>query len=359
MKSAIIMTMVLAHLGLARRVIFEDPNFRSPPLNNIHPTTSQSSIMVSAPAVQSGQIHRYNKKLIAFEHTTSSGQPSKHILLWIGGLGDGLHTVSYPARLAQKLPSDWSLAQVIIRSSYNGWGSGSLERDAKDLAQSVNYFRKNKPDGGRIVLMGHSTGCQDLMEYLTGKGNAERPVIDGAILQAPVSDREALKDDMEEETINKILSTSREWIHAGRGNDVLPENVDHKYFGKASTVTAYRWYSILSPGGDDDFFSSDLSDEKLQATFGIIKKESPLLILYSGADENAPPSVDLKALTQKWMGFVTRGGGYADEEHGGVLSGASHNLDTDKDDILEDLCKRVGGFLSKVENGFSKGNTQL
>lgn len=359
MKSAIIMTMVLAHLGLARRVIFEDPNFRSPPLNNIHPTTSQSSIMVSAPAVQSGQIHRYNKKLIAFEHTTSSGQPSKHILLWIGGLGDGLHTVSYPARLAQKLPSDWSLAQVIIRSSYNGWGSGSLERDAKDLAQSVNYFRKNKPDGGRIVLMGHSTGCQDLMEYLTGKGSAERPVIDGAILQAPVSDREALKDDMEEETINKILSTSREWIHAGRGNDVLPENVDHKYFGKASTVTAYRWYSILSPGGDDDFFSSDLSDEKLQATFGIIKKESPLLILYSGADENAPPSVDLKALTQKWMGFVTRGGGYADEEHGGVLSGASHNLDTDKDDILEDLCKRVGGFLSKVENGFSKGNTQL
>lgn len=315
--------------------------------------------MVSAPAVQSGQVHRYGKKLIAFEHTTSSGQPSKHILLWIGGLGDGLHTVSYPARLAQQLPSDWSLAQVIIRSSYNGWGSGSLERDAKDLAQCVSYFRKNKPDGGRIVYMGHSTGCQDLMEYLTGKGCAERPIIDGAILQAPVSDREALKDDMDEETIEKILSTSREWIDGGHGNDVLPESVDVKYFGKASTVTAYRWYSILSPGGDDDYFSSDLSEEQLQATFGIIKKESPLLILYSGADENAPPSVDLEALTQKWMGFVTRGGGIADAEFGGVVVGASHNLDTDDDDVLGDLCKRVGGFLSKVETGFPKSDAHI
>lgn len=312
--------------------------------------------MVSAPAVQSGQVHRYSKKLIAFEHTTASGQPSKHILLWIGGLGDGIHTVSYPARLSQELPSDWSLAQVIIRSSYNGWGTGSLERDVKDLAQCVNYFRKNKPDGAKIVCMGHSTGCQDLMEYLIGKGCSERATIDGAILQAPVSDREALEDDMDAETVAKILSTSREWSDSDRGNDVLPENVDDKYFGKASTVTAYRWQSILSPGGDDDYFSSDLSDEKLKTTFGAIKKESPLLILYSGADENAPPSVDLKSLIEKWMGFVTRGGGLVDAEYGGVVQGASHNLDSDDDNVLYDLCKRVCGFLSKIEAGFSECN---
>ncbi|QDS76052.1 hypothetical protein FKW77_005536 [Venturia effusa] len=315
--------------------------------------------MVSAPAVQSGQVHRYNKKLVAFEHTTPSDEPSKHILLWIGGLGDGLHTVSYPACLAQKLPSGWSLAQVITRSSYNGWGSGSLERDAKDMVQSVNYFRKSKPNGGKIVIMGHSTGCQDLMEYLTGKGSTERPVIDGAILQAPVSDREALKKEMEEATCDKILNTSREWIAAGRELDVLPESVDGRFFGKASTITAYRWHSLLSPGGDDDYFSSDLSDERLQATFGAIKKESPLLILYSGADEYAPPSIDLKALTEKWMGFVTRGGGLTDAGNGGVVSKASHNLENDDDNVLEDLCKRVTGFLAKVEAGFSNENAHL
>jgi hypothetical protein len=312
--------------------------------------------MVSAPAVQSGQIHRYGKKLVAFEHITSSGDPSKHILLWIGGLGDGLHTVSYPAPLSQRLPRNWSLAQVVVRSSYNGWGSGSLERDAKDLAQCVNYFRKNKSDGAKLVCMGHSTGCQDVMEYLTGKGCTERAVIDGVILQAPVSDREALKEDMDDETISQLLNTSRQWMDSGRGNDVLPESVDGKYFGKASTVTAYRWYSILSPGGDDDYFSSDLSDETLRKTFGSIKKESPLLILYSGDDDNAPESVDLNALTHKWMEFVKNGGGLVDEEYGGVVPRAHHNLEEDDDEVLDDLCKRVYGFLSKVEIGFSLDN---
>lgn len=315
--------------------------------------------MVFAPAVQSGQLHRYSKKLVAFEHTTPSGQPSKHILLWIGGLGDGLHTVSYPACLAQKLPSEWSLAQVVIRSSYNGWGTGSLERDVKDLVQCVNYFRKNKPDGAKIVCMGHSTGCQDVMEYLTGKGCTERAVIDGAILQAPVSDREALKRDMDKETITEILNISRTMLDSGRGNDVLPESVDGKYFGKASAVTAYRWYNILSPGGDDDYFSSDLPDEKLRTTFGTIKKESPLLILYSGADEHAPPSIDLQALTQRWMRFVTDGGGIADEEYGGVVPRAHHNLEEDDDEVLNDLCKRVRGFLSQIEVGISKADANL
>lgn len=247
----------------------------------------------------------------------------------------------------------------MIRSSYNGWGTGSLERDAKDLDQCVNYFRKNKVDGAKIVCMGHSTGCQDVMEYLTGRGHAERAVIDGAILQAPVSDRESLNESMDEETITRILETSREWINAGRGGDVLPESVDGKFFGKASMVSAYRWHSLLSPGGNDDYFSSNLPDETLETTFGAIKKASPLLILYSGADEYAPASANLKALTQKWMEFVKEGGGLVDEENGGVISEAHHNLEEDDDKVLDDLCARVCGFLSKIEHGFSKAAANL
>jgi hypothetical protein len=143
-------------------------------------------------------------------------------------------------------------------------------------------------------------------------------------------------------------------MDSGHGNDVLTGSVDEKYFGKSSTVTAYRWYSILSPGGDDDYFSSDLSDDMLRKTFGSIKKESPLLILYSGDDDNAPGSVDLNALTHKWMDFVKNGGGLVDEEYGGVVPRAHHNLEEDDDEVLDDICKRVDGFLSKIEIGFSK-----
>jgi hypothetical protein len=314
--------------------------------------------MVSAPAVQNGQLHLYNKKLVAFEFTGPSGQPSKHILLWIGGLGDGLHTVSYPAALAHKLPSEWSLAQVVLRSSYNGWGTSSLQQDVKDLSQCVEHFRKTKPEGSKIVCMGHSTGCQDLMEYLTGKGRDERAVIDGAILQAPVSDREALEGAMEKGDIDKVLEFSKKWIDTGRGDDVLPHNVGGSFFGR-TPVSAYRWYSLLSPGGDDDYFSSDLSHEILKQSFGTIKKESPLLILYSGADQFVPSSIDRKALVQKWWSFVKEGGGIADEEHGGVVPDAHHNLEEDGEEILEDLCARVSGFLRNVERGHVQAATNL
>lgn len=139
--------------------------------------------MVPTPAAQSGTLHRFTKRLIAFEHSRPSGQPSQNIILWVGGLGDGLHTVSYPSIVSQQLPEGWTLAQVQLLASLNGWGHGSLQRDVKEIAQCVSYFRKLKGDEAKIVVMGHSTGCQDVMEYVTGKGHDQRPPIDGAVLQ--------------------------------------------------------------------------------------------------------------------------------------------------------------------------------
>jgi len=315
--------------------------------------------MVAIPAAQSGQLHRYNKQLVAFEHTAPSNYAS-NLLLWVGGLSDGLHTVSYPAALSQNLPSGWSLAQVMLRSSYNGWGTSSLLRDVKELAQCVDYFRKNKPSGSKIVLMGHSTGCQDLMEYLTGKGCADRPPVDGAILQAPVSDREALAEGMTEEKFNSVVSVAQEWIASGRIDDVLPQKITGEFFGR-TPISAYRWLSLLSPNhdGDDDYFSSDLPEERLRETFGSIKKGSPLLILFSGADEHVSSSIDKAALVQRWARIVKEGGGIVDEEQGGIINGAHHNLEKDGEEIVDNLCGRVCGFLQKIKGDDSRFGASL
>lgn len=50
--------------------------------------------------------------------------------------------------------------------------------------------------------------------------------------------------------------------------------------------------------GDDDFFSSDLSDDQVAAIWGSIKQ--PILILPSGEDEYVPPAVSLEKLLAKW-----------------------------------------------------------
>jgi pimeloyl-ACP methyl ester carboxylesterase len=305
--------------------------------------------MVSAPSAQAGRLHRYSKRLVAFEHTPDTHSEPLNLLLWVGGLCDGLLTVTYPTILAQNLPPEWGLAQVLLLSAYEGWGTRSLQNDVKELAQCVNYFRKARPSG-KIVIMGHSTGCQDAMEYVTGPGHENRPRIDGAILQAPVSDREALANTMPAESRESYIKLAKEWMESGRSNDVLPVSLIGKDFMRTPT-TAYRFLSLLSPdkNGDDDYFSSDLPEEKLRTTFGAFKKTA-LLILFSGSDEHMAASIDKTALVKKWSGFVKDGGGVVDEEHGGIVDNAHHNLNADDDQVVQDLVRRVRGFLGRIQD---------
>ena len=301
--------------------------------------------MVTVPAAQQGILHRYAKRLIAFEHAASPN--ASNIVLWVGGLGDGLHSVAYPSVLATQLPHGWSLAQVQLLSSLNGWGAGSLQRDVKDIAQCVAYFRRIKGDHGKIVIMGHSTGCQDVMEYVTGKGHDQRPQIDGAILQAPVSDREGLSDIMTTEALSKIIDTAEAYVKEGREGDTLPASISGSYLGRLP-ISAYRWLSLLKEGGNDDYFSSDLSDEKLEATFGAFPPSTPLLILFSGSDEHVPKSVDVATLMKRWSGIVNKSNGSLSSASG-IINGAHHNLDQDGEDVVQDLIGRVVTFASEVE----------
>jgi pimeloyl-ACP methyl ester carboxylesterase len=305
-----------------------------------------------------GILHLYWKRLSAFEHARPlSSSPPKHTLLFVAGLGDGLLTVKYPTVLAQSLPSDWSVVEVSLLSSYNGWGTGSLQRDVREISEAVQFFRNLRPADGKIVLMGHSTGCQDAMEYVSGKGAANRAAIDGIILQAPVSDREGKNLSPEHE---KSLQVAQQFKDDGKEDDVLPLSaVSGLVYGRAA-VTAYRWLSLLVFGGDDDYFSSDLPDQKLRSSFGAFKKSSPLLILWSGADEHAPSHLDSTKLMARWTEFVRQGGGIVDSERSGVVADAHHNLNGDPDRVVEDLARRVTGYLQNIESrSFQTATSQL
>ncbi|TVY51981.1 UPF0613 protein PB24D3.06c, partial [Lachnellula suecica] len=238
-----------------------------------------------------GITHQYSPRLIAFEHTPKdTSQAPQNILIFIGGLFDGLHTVSYTTSLATALPPTWTIAQALLSSSYTGWGTSSLQKDAKELAQCVSYFRTIK--SGKVVLMGHSTGCQDVMEYLTGPGHETRPAIDGAIIQAPASDREAMAFEMDPDLYKSSCAAAQAMVDAGLSKEILPYKETDRFL--PAPCTAYRWLSLASPNhdGDDDYFSSDLSDEQLMASFGKLPKGSPLCILFSGEDEYMAKELD-------------------------------------------------------------------
>jgi pimeloyl-ACP methyl ester carboxylesterase len=320
-------------------------------------TTNDNKMQIRRVAF-SGHLHRYGCRLTAFEFTRPS-TPLTNILFWVGGLSDNLLTVDYPTVLAHKLPPSWTIVQVALTSAGSGWGTTTLARDAKELAACVRYFRAIVPSGSKFVLMGHSTGCQDAMEYVTGPDRDSRPAIDGVVLQAPVSDREA-SAGMKKDEYDGIVDTSRQYVAEGRPHDSLPKALDGGIFAKTA-VTAYRWLSLLSPDkdGDDDYFSSDLTDDQLRRSFGRFPATTPLLILCSGEDEHVPKSIHVPAMIQRWKGFVREGGGVVDEQHSGIVEGATHNLDGCSEVVVQRLVDKVNGFVQRVSSGFSDSTSQL
>ena len=301
-----------------------------------------------------GITHKYTPKLIAFEHTpnptTHTLHPPANTLLWIGGLGDGLLTVPYPA----SLPPTWSLAEVLLSSSYRGWGTSSLARDATQLAACVAYFRTLRPHG-RVVLMGHSTGCQDILEYVVGAGHEARGGVDGALLQGGVSDREAwdflLESDAEREACRRVFELAKDMVARGKEKEVVPRegNILQKELG--APMSAYRTVSLLAKGGDDDYFSTDLDDAVLARTFGAIPASTPVCFLLGSLDPFVSPSTDREALVARWTAAVRQGGGVVDDVHGGIVEGAHHSLDEDDEAVVMDLVKRVCGFLAGLDKG--------
>ena len=198
--------------------------------------------------------------------------------------------------------------------------------------------------------MGHSTGCQDVIHYLVGPDAEARPSIAGGIIQASVSDREAMVKMMSD-VYDESVKVAKGMVREGKGEELVPFSVTDSFL--KTPICARRWLSLASPekNGEDDLFSSDLEDEQLQKTFGRLPARSPLCILYSEGDEFVPDTVDIEAMVKRWMGFVKRGGGVVDEKHSGVVKDATHNLKGNPDAVVQDLLGRVVGFIERLEKG--------
>ncbi|OJJ42469.1 hypothetical protein ASPZODRAFT_20439 [Penicilliopsis zonata CBS 506.65] len=297
-----------------------------------------------------GTLHKYDARHVAFEHAAAS--PGRHLLLFIGGLTDGLLTTPYTTQLAQRLPAGWSLAQVLLSSSYDGFGCASVQLDVAELAACVRYFQ-HEQGKQTIVLLGCSTGCQDTLTYLLAPGV---PRVRAGILQAPVSDREALSLLMAPGQLREAIQAAQAISSAENGKDkdkdgrktTLPPHLLPSFM--AVPMTAYRFLSLASPNhdGDDDLFSSDLTDAQLARTFGAIPAATPLCILYSGSDQFVPDTVDKEALVQRWIAASRAGTGAVDEAFSGVVPGATHTMEGAPQASLDDFFDRVGWFLQKL-----------
>ncbi|OBR13794.1 Esterase lipase [Colletotrichum higginsianum IMI 349063] len=248
---------------------------------------------------------------------------ASNAILFIGGLGDGPHTVLYTQSLAKHLKStgqDWSVFEIRMRSSFSGYGYSSLKNDVEDISALVRYLRgigKKK-----IVLMGHSTGCQDCAQYTKHK---EDPV-DGFILQGPVSDRESIADSVDHEWLKNSLEYAEKLIDEGKECEAMPRDQLPSFF--QTPMTAYRWHSLAAKGQS---FVSEVWN----------RFQQPVMALQSAEDEFVPDKIDKQALVDSWKKISPKV-----HELSGLIPGASHTVK--KPESQQWLAERVVQFLNQV-----------
>lgn len=87
---------------------------------------------------------------------------SRNAIVFIGGLRDGPHTVPYIRSVSDRLEKEtdlsYSVFEIRMRSSFDGFGFSTLSDDVQDISSLVSYLRSIGRE--KIVLFGHSTGCQ-------------------------------------------------------------------------------------------------------------------------------------------------------------------------------------------------------
>ncbi|KAK2879488.1 hypothetical protein FQN49_000820 [Arthroderma sp. PD_2] len=348
----------------------------------------------STPIPRAGVLHEYKQAdgdyqstgLNAFEYASpTAGQAKPHALLLIAGLSDGLCTVPFMNDLAGALEStNWSVFFVQLSSSHTGWGISSLDKDVEELAQCVDYVNALKvresqgqpgsSEPGKIAIMGHSTGSQDVLHYLYSQSPEQtRPAVDGAILQAPVSDRESTlsmletgtaKDSPEvvSEIFYELVDVAKSNTSEGDNGYILPMSMTSRLgFPSNVPVSSKRFLSLTSPDSpesplEDDLFSSDLEDKRLEQTFGMIGKAGRLrrsiLVLPGGSDEFIPEWVEMESLLKRWETATKAGSENAAiwDERSGVVPGARHSPQGKwQVKPLQDLLSRVQKFLDNLE----------
>lgn len=290
-------------------------------------------------------VHKYHRNLIAIEHPSRDGKYHKNTVIFIGGLGDGITTVPYVKPLADELDkSGWGVVEVLTTSSFGGWGTGSLKRDADEVEKAVEYLREKLEAGGlenkqKIVLLGHSTGCQDIMYYLT-KGT--RAKVDGVVLQAGVSDRDATVINVGEQKWKQKVDEAQKMVDEGKGDVVLSgefQSIMHN-----TPISAERFVALNAPRGDDDFFSIDLPDSDLEKSFGQV--DVPLLFLMSGNDAFVDVKVDKQKVVDRYESFMKEGKW---SKYSGVIDGASHNVGRDsKEGAVDEVVQKVREFVKTI-----------
>ncbi|KAK6904629.1 hypothetical protein I203_105445 [Kwoniella mangroviensis CBS 8507] len=295
----------------------------------------------------SGVLSTYHPGLYKYPIFTSGDLTSDKAVVFIGGLTNGLGAVPFSYPLSEALgKAGWKFVQFHWSSAYGGYGTGSLTRDREEMEVLVKYLRQTGIK--TLIIAGHSTGSQNVIQYLSDPSisQASELKVEGGIMQAPASDREYLHLLGSKEWF-EMLPLAEQMIEDGKGDELLPKEFCDKanFGGNPLPITAYRLFSLIGVGGDDDYFSDDVPldpqepfTHSLSSSFG--RLSAPTLVLYSDADMKYQVG-DVTEKLQRWEKASNS------KLEWKLLKDASH--DVEQAEAQQVLCGYVVEWLKRFE----------
>ena len=213
-----------------------------------------------------------NKNILAFISVNSERSFPPNALVLIPGLSDGMMSMNYTVALNSALLSiDYSLVQVNLSSSFLQFGLHTLATDVHELSVVVRYL-KDTCKFKRLILLGHSTGCQDSLYFLKHSPYAEE--VNAVILQGAISDRDGITTL---ENSSQLLAEAKSLSNRGIEDALLGSLYD------GAPITVRRCLSLAGRLTPDDMFSNDLTTEELTPILAPVTV--PILLCYSEGDE--------------------------------------------------------------------------
>ncbi len=176
-----------------------------------------------------------------------------------------------------------------------------------------------------VYLVGHSTGCQKSIFYLSKTKNKQN--VTGVVLLCPLSDYAAVPLAADKTQFEKALKYARKEVDENRPHALLSEE-----YWPSELIDAQRFISLYTPESSEEIFT--YSHNKEPKAFQSV--ESPMLVVLAGADEYCDrPTEKLKA----WFDRSNVSSKYKSV----VIEKALHNLKGSE----KDVCMEIEQWVSK------------
>lgn len=206
-----------------------------------------------------------DKNLLAFvSHSKGSGtcRDSSAVVI-VPGLTDGFMALNYTKYLNETLVG-YSVVQANLSTSFNQFGFHSLSQDSTEIGQLVQFLQ-SIGFNNKLVLLGHSTGCQSVLYFM--RHNLLAHCVCGIVLQAGISDRDGLYY-FDRERTERMKREAEVMVQEGRGYRILSERYEHD---GGAPLTADRHLSLCGRMTPDDMFSVDLTRDELHGVLSCVQ----------------------------------------------------------------------------------------